>query len=190
MNLDEYLPIINNTLPLYINENGFITTDDVHHINIYTLSIIHYWKRFIKVIDQAELWNIMNSFKMNDKFLFNSDGTPFMPPTNIVNLIKKEQEMNLLNAMFDRKSINNNNGNSGGGSGDGLQYKSKSIFNLFNFILFSCCAISIFYTVFSTKEFKSFMEKYKTGSNNNSSGMFKNKLKQLYYSFITPPLHQ
>lgn len=184
MNLDEYLPIINNTLPLYINENGLITTDDVHHINIYKLSIIHYWKRFNKVIDQQQLWNILASFNVDDNFLFNSDGTPFMPPPGIVYLIQKEQEMNLLNTMFDRKSINNGNS----GSGGGLQYQSKSIFNLFNFILFSCCAISIFYTAFSTKEFKSFMEKnkYKTGSNSkSSSGRFKNKLKQLYHSFVT-----
>lgn len=160
MNLSEYLPVLNNSLQLYINANGLITTDTHHHANIFKFTIIHYWHRFSKVIDNKQLWFILKAFNGEDRFQFNADGTPFMPPASIVYLKQKEQERNLLEGIFkiqNKKTINVN-------------------FAFTGFILFLCCTISILYYMvhlkLSTKVV--FSKKIKD-----------NKFAKLYHSLVT-----
>lgn len=172
MNLSEYLPIINNTMPLYLNAEGLITTDTKHHINIFKATLIHYWKRFMKLVDYDQLWSFLQSFNSDSNFQFNTDGTPFNPPFPIVYLIRKERERNILMDIKggDDKKTNDNN---------------KIISPKYSiFIITICCLISIIYYIASIVDFNKIFNKT-TKLKSNLTKNIKSRLEPLYNSFVT-----
>lgn len=97
MDLIEYLPIINDTIPLYVNANGLITVDTVYHSAIFKLSLIYYWDRFKCVASHDYLWSALCQFTGNSSvFLFTANGHPHNAPTSIDYLVRKERECALI----------------------------------------------------------------------------------------------
>lgn len=101
MNLNEYFPILNSTIPLYVNSNGLITTDRIYHETIYKLTILYYWERFAKCVRHDKLWSIFTQLqpsKIDNYFLFTTDGLPHNVPSFIEYLKRKEQEKLIINS--------------------------------------------------------------------------------------------
>lgn len=109
MNLDEYFPIINNAIPLYVNSAGLITTDHKYHETIYKLTILYYWDRFAQCVRHDKLWSIftkIKSSKTDNFYLFTTDGRPHNAPPFLEYLKRKEQEKLLIN---NQRQFSNHN---------------------------------------------------------------------------------
>lgn len=96
MELNEFLPILNNTTCFYVNKNGLITIDENWHLPLMQLTILYYWERFSKVVGQKKLWFVLGSLRKTDRLLFKADGTPYEPPDVLNDLIKSEREQKIV----------------------------------------------------------------------------------------------
>lgn len=102
MDLKEYMPVINGSLKIYVNENGYLTIDKKYHDSVLKLALIHYWKRFSNIIGPERLWNIVSSIS-SSSFYFNLDGTPVSPAPEIVNLIALEKRKKTIESISSFK---------------------------------------------------------------------------------------
>lgn len=105
MELSEFLPIINDSMRIYINKRGFITTDKIHHENIFKFTLIHYWDRFSKCVEQDFLWSAIRNISSADCFEFHLNGKPHNAPATIDYIIRKERERHIILNLTNRRTI-------------------------------------------------------------------------------------
>lgn len=105
MNLSEYLPLIGDTMRIYINKRGFITTDQINHMKIFKLALVHYWQRFSKCVEQDFLWSIIKNISTTDVFEFNLNGEPHNAPAAIDYIVRKERERHIILSLNNRRTI-------------------------------------------------------------------------------------
>lgn len=156
MNLDEFLPVVNNSLNFFINKRGFITVDEYYHPIIFKLTIVHYWQRFIKVVGKRQLWSILKSFSDSDVFEFNENGTPHDQPSSILYIINREKEYKVFKSIFEKDNSNSNSNYGGGGGTNKKSILFGFLSNYKNFIIIACFTImSIYYYVYNEKSSES-----------------------------------
>lgn len=105
MELSEYLPLINESIKLYINKRGFITTDEIHHANIFKFAIVHYWDRFSKCVEQDFLWSVMKNISTAERLEFYLNGKPHNAPAAFYYIMRKERERNIILNLKNRRTI-------------------------------------------------------------------------------------
>lgn len=96
MELADYLPVINGTLPIYLNQYGYFTVDEAWHVPILKLALLHHWDRFAKVVGRRQLWSIYTDINNKDRLYFNPDGTPWNAPMGVTRLVAREKELSVI----------------------------------------------------------------------------------------------
>lgn len=105
MELSEYLPVINDSMRIYINKRGFITTDEIHHANIFKFALVHYWDRFSACVEQEFLWSVMKNISTAERFEFHLNGKPHNAPAAFYHIIRKERERDIILNLKNRRTI-------------------------------------------------------------------------------------
>lgn len=104
MNISKYIPILNNSITLYVNQNGYITIDTMYNQLVYKLTLLYYWDRFTKLVSEDVLWGMCKSVSNSELFLFKSNGTQVSPPESIKYLIRLENEQNIINQLYNHNN--------------------------------------------------------------------------------------
>lgn len=107
MNLSDYIPVVNGAIKFHVNRYGLITLDDVWHLPVMRLALLHHWDRFSKVVGPQQLWSIFVNLgsSNNDHLFFHPDGSPYDPPTAFVKLVQHESEQTLVNHYLQQNTI-------------------------------------------------------------------------------------
>lgn len=105
MDLSEYLPLLNGSVRLYINKRGFITVDQIHHVNIFKFALVHYWERFSKCMEQEFMWSMLKNISSTERFEFYLNGKPHKAPAVFHHIMRKEKERMIILNLKNRRTI-------------------------------------------------------------------------------------
>lgn len=104
MSFPQFMDFITpGTIDFYLNNSGYLTCDERHHMSLFQTFVVYYWERFSKVVGPQKLYKVLESIDASSVLQFDSSGALVTPPLPIYTLLEAEKKQDTVVGLLESK---------------------------------------------------------------------------------------